>query len=455
MVSWSARHKLIYLSLGLATLFIVVSAVFFSWYYTPPTCFDGRKNGDENGVDCGGLCNLVCSSDTLNPIVLWQRVFKVSPGVYSAVAYIENPNVSSEARKASYTFSFFDAKGALLSKREGSVGIPANSRTAVFEGNISMVTGMPTRTVFAFKEPIVWQKTNRESPEIVVESSRLSKADSTPRVDAILSNRSLIDARNVQVVAVVSDEKGNALGASKTFVDKIPASSKTSIVFTWPEAFETEVGLCKRPIDVVLAIDRSGSMDDDSPNPPQPLTDVKDAALIFVDELSSEDRAGLVSFGTTATNPPDKGLTSDLNSLKDVIRNIKIILNGGQNTNIGDGILRAREELLSVGREEAGKFIVLLTDGIATHPERADDNAYPDTYAQFESSAAKRDGIEIFTIGLGNKVNSDFLKKVSSGDEYNFRALKREDLKVVYKDIANEICKKGPVVIEIIPFVDF
>jgi Mg-chelatase subunit ChlD len=454
MVSWSVRRKSAYTGVVLGILFILAGTVFGIWYYEPPTCFDRKHNGDETGVDCGGSCALLCSSEALDPIILWQRVFKVSTGVYNVVSYIENPNVTSESQKASYVFSLFDAKGSLLLKREGLTLIPANQRFAIFEGNIVLPTGIPTKAVFEFTQPLVWQKIKSEPAKILVEEGRLSKADSTPRVDAFLSNQSLIDARNVRAVVIVSDEKGNALGASQTFVERIPKSSEVPIVFTWPEPFEAEVGLCKRPVDVVLAIDRSGSMDDDGLNPPQPLTDVKDAALVFVDELSVDDRAGLVSFGTTATNPPDRAISADMNTLREVIRSIKIILNGGQNTNIGDGILKSREELLKNARDDAGKFIVLLTDGIPTHPQKSDDDLYPEKYAGFEANAAKRDGIEIFTIGLGNKVKKDFLKTLSSGEGYSFNVLTSSDLRNVYKEIANEICKKGPVVIEILPVVN-
>lgn len=455
MVSWSTKRKIAYLGITFSVIFVIIFSVFLTWYYESPTCFDGKKNGDETGLDCGGSCELLCASDSLSPIVLWQRTFKVSSGVYNALAYVENPNVRSEARRVSYAFSLFDSRGVLLAKREGVASVPANRKIAIFEGNINIKSGVPVRTVFAFQNNIVWQKPKNEPIKISVKNSNLSKADVSPRVDAVLSNESFIDARNVQAVVIVSDEKGNALGASKTFVDYIPKTSDVPIVFTWPEPFDAEVGLCKRPVDVMLAIDRSGSMDDDSPNPPQPLTDVKDAALSFIDQLSSGDRAGLVSFGTSATNPPDKSITSDFESLKDGVRSISIVLNGGQNTNIGDGILRAREEL---GRNSqydgVGKFIVLLTDGIATHPQNSNDDLYPEKYAEFEAGAAKRDKVDIFTIGLGNKVNVDFLKRISSGEDYSFTVLKSTDLKAIYANIASEICKKGPVVIEIIPIVE-
>ncbi|MFM2357774.1 MAG: hypothetical protein RJA61_511 [Candidatus Parcubacteria bacterium] len=454
MLSWSTRRKIIYLSIVLGTLFTIVLSIFLVWYYEPPTCFDRKENSDETGVDCGGSCALICASEALDPLVLWQRIFRVSDGVYSAVAYIQNPNATSFVSRGEYSFTVFDEKGKVLILKQGSVRILPNKKFAVFEGNL-VLSAPPSRVVFEFKKPLVWQKQIAVVPEISVKNARLSRAESSPRIDAVLENKSLADIRNVEAVVIVSDENGNALGASKTFIDRIAKDSESSIVFTWPEAFEADVGLCKRPVNAILVIDRSGSMDDDKINPPQPLTDVKDSALLFVDELGVDDKVGLVSFGTTATNPPDMSLTSDFETLKGAIKNISIVLQGGQNTNIGDGILRAKEELFSTRHtEDSARVIVLLTDGIATHPQKPEDEFYPEKYAEFEAAASKRQDVDVFTIGLGNKVNTAFLQRISSGEGYAFIAPTTENLGEVYKTIANEICKKGPVVIEIIPLIE-
>src|SRR5574343_394328 len=104
MVSWSSRRKIIFLSIlgGFVALLVAVPA-FFLWHETP-TCFDSKQNGDEAGVDCGGSCRLLCSFDAISPNVLWTRSFRVAPGVYSAVAYVENHNITSSAVAVPYVF---------------------------------------------------------------------------------------------------------------------------------------------------------------------------------------------------------------------------------------------------------------------------------------------------------------------------------------------------------------
>ena len=88
------------------------------------------------------------------------------------------------------------------------------------------------------------------------------------------------------------------------------------------------------PVDVMLVIDRSGSMYG------QPLIDEKIAAKGFVDRMNmAADLVGLVSFESAATL--DQPLTHDSNSVKLAIDALDI----GGGTNAADGINFAQAEL--------------------------------------------------------------------------------------------------------------
>jgi hypothetical protein len=87
---------------------------------------------------------------------------------------------------------------------------------------------------------------------------------------------------------------------------------------------------------------------------------------------------------------------------------------------------------------------------VATDPEKSDDKKYPENYAIEKSTLAKQAGIQIFTIGLGNNINANFLKLLASAPENYFSAPTTADLQSIYSKIANAICKKSPKIIEII-----
>ena len=52
-------------------------------------------NQNEQGIDCGGVCQLVCSANIKPLIPLWTRPVKISGDVYSVVSYIENQNIGN------------------------------------------------------------------------------------------------------------------------------------------------------------------------------------------------------------------------------------------------------------------------------------------------------------------------------------------------------------------------
>lgn len=452
-MSWATRRKLEYLGIIIICTLLFLVLPFFLFVYEAPTCFDGQRNGNETGVDCGGSCRLLCSAEILEPFTRWDpRIFEVTPGVYSVLAYIENPNASAEVRNTPYIFRLYDAEGMLVMEREGRTFIPKGKTFAIYDGNFTTGERVPVRATFEFPEPLVWTRSAVPDPDISVTNKALLDEDTSPRVEARVENRSSERIVNLELVAIIFDGSGNAIGSSRTFVDELPAWQSTNLVFTWPVPFLTEEVACSAPIDVALVIDRSGSMASLGNSPPQPLTDVKEAAVFFTNELREGDQGALVSFAGTASSPIDSPLTPDLSLLQSAIESIAIHSAGVQHTNIGDGLLKAFEELTSENaRAESEKAIVLLTDGVATMPTSNERNDYPDFYAREVAEGAREAGINIFTIGLGKDVNADFLRGIASSTSEFYSAPSTEELTGIYENIATKLCTKRPAVIEIIP----
>src|SRR3989344_3779712 len=143
MASWATKRRFMYGGGVILVLTLVVGIVFWSIVYSAPTCSDGVRNGEEKGVDCGGACQRICTSDALNPIVLWSKVFNISGDVYSLVAYVENPNINSKNRRAKYQFKVYDTDNKLITvidnlyKRTSQDFVFTWQKA--FEGNISVI----------------------------------------------------------------------------------------------------------------------------------------------------------------------------------------------------------------------------------------------------------------------------------------------------------------------------
>lgn len=447
MNQWSIRRKRIILSIIVFILIFLVGLPIFFLFYQAPTCQDLVRNGDETGVDCGGSCQLLCTAESL-PLILKgdPQVLRVRENTFEVVALIENPNTSGDVYRAGYVIKLYDALSAVPVKiLEGETYVPKNANFVLFEGPFSLAEGtVPTRAILEWKEQsLIWRQNTLSVPELRAGDLKFSREDISPRLDVNIENRSLENVSNVDLVAVISDRAGNIFAASKTFIDTLPAGAGASAVFTWPEPFKIKEDVCGYPVDVALVIDRSGSMDDLGVNPPQPLTDVKNNALYFVSQLGKNDRHALVSFANEASTPVDAALGVPLEIIQQAINGISIVTASGvQNTNIGAGILSAREELNSARhREAADKALVLLTDGVPTLPERVGVRDYPKTYALESAELAKTDQISIYTIGLGKDIDMNFLRMLATTTAEAYFVPSTKELNNIYKQIATKICK--------------
>lgn len=241
MSSWSQRRKSIYFLIFAGFLFGFIILPAYLIFYKPPTCFDGKQNGDEKGIDCGGSCAILCRSQYLDPNIIWTRVIEVKSGLYSALAYIENPNIDAGAESISYVFRIKDNDGVLIYERKGKTFIPPNKFFAVFEDGISTGEKIPTKTTFEFTSNALWENQKNKEAGITVLKKTISRENYLPRVDATLENKTLDPIYNIEAVAIVYGEDGNALGFSRTFIDKIDKEESQSITFTWPQPFDTNV----------------------------------------------------------------------------------------------------------------------------------------------------------------------------------------------------------------------
>jgi hypothetical protein len=240
-MSWASRRRSTYLGVVFIIIIAVFAGIFFLFFNKPPTCADGKQNGKELGIDCGGLCEKVCETQISDLALLWNRSFKVSNGIYNSVAYVENPNSNARVSEISYTFKLFDNENILVAERRGKTFISPNGITPIFEGNISTGQRVPVRTFFEFSEMPQWSQTADEDSPISVGEIVLSREDSSPRIDAVLSNSSIRDTSDIEVVVVVFDATGNAIATSATFIDRLSDRSSQDIVFTWPNKFDSSV----------------------------------------------------------------------------------------------------------------------------------------------------------------------------------------------------------------------
>ena len=160
-----------------------------------------------------------------------------------------------------------------------------------------------------------------------------------------------------------------------------------------PQKINREVMVETEGIDIVLALDVSGSMEAlDFRAGGRKLSRLAVAKRVVADfvEGRPHDRIGLVVFGEEAfTQVP---LTQDQAALLSFLDSIQIGMAGANRTAIGQAVAVSARQLAAL--EAPGKVVILLTDGsnnvVPLDPLKA-------------ASAAQALGVRIYTIGVGSE----------------------------------------------------
>jgi Ca-activated chloride channel family protein len=213
------------------------------------------------------------------------------------------------------------------------------------------------------------------------------------------------------------------------------------LALTRPQSKKSRHDISVEGIDIVLALDISGSMMamDFKPNR---IEAAKNLAMEFVDGRPN-DRIGLVIFSSEAfTQCP---LTTDHVVLKNLFQDIHTgMIEDG--TAIGDGLATAVNRLR--GSKAISKVIILLTDGVNNM-----GSIDPLTAAEI----AKLYGVRVYTVGIGTQgvapypvqtpfgvqitpmkvdIDEDLLRQIAKmTDGKYFRATNNTKLHQIYQEI--------------------
>ena len=202
-----------------------------------------------------------------------------------------------------------------------------------------------------------------------------------------LSEARAAGARSVDIPAI-------GLGALRLAI-----VSLVGLVMAQPMGSEQEVKLRHDGLDLVLALDSSGSMRaldaEDSAEPRTRLSLAKEVVARFASERVAEgDRVALIVFGDRAfTQSP---LSSDGELLAAALERVEAGM-AGESTALGDALALAVKRAgprRAPGDPLAGRVVVLLTDG------RSNAGNVPPEVAM---AIARARGVRVHTVGIGGQ----------------------------------------------------
>jgi VWFA-related protein len=209
--------------------------------------------------------------------------------------------------------------------------------------------------------------------------------EGTPSKDAL--------AYDVTAYVSVADSTGNPIKDLKPADFTVVEDSQKVEVLSAEPATDS-------PINLVLLLDTSGSM-----NGPA-ITAAKNAASNFIAGLNPEDRVALVTFDDTVKTIID--FTTDTRAARDELSLVDAVRGAG--TCLYDAAYQAVQMTAMV--PSGRRAVVLFTDGVDEKSSGGQCSLHnADDVIKLATEAGTR--TPIYTLGMGNKVDQNALKKLS------------------------------------------
>lgn len=237
--------QLIYSLFFLVVIGLITYGLFI-WIRVEATCFDGKLNGDETGIDCGGACKNICLDTLSNISVRSDGLIQVKDFDYDYVARINNPNLTHGSGKVEFEVDFKNSAGSVIGTVPGTLSILPGQTRFVLVSPVRLKEEATDAELIIKNEN--WIQVTEDLDLNIVsfedrrkEYSVLNEENVFSRVDGIIVNKSDFDFDLVQVVVVLFDDQGKMLAAGTTNIRTFLSKTESFYQVNWFEPFEGEV----------------------------------------------------------------------------------------------------------------------------------------------------------------------------------------------------------------------
>ena len=181
--------------------------------------------------------------------------------------------------------------------------------------------------------------------------------------------------------------------------------------------FELQRGTPRTPANIAIVLDKSGSMQGEK------MARAREAAILAVSKLNSEDIAAIVSYDNVVRVDMPATRVSD----KDEFRRRINAIEASGNTALFAGVSKGAHEVRKFLDRNRVNRVVLLSDGLA--------NVGPSSPSELGrlGAALAREGISVSTVGLGLGYNEDLMTQLAGMSDGNHAfAENAEDLARIF-----------------------
>jgi hypothetical protein len=230
-----------------------LTALFFGFVYTAPTCTDGKQNQNETGIDCGGVCSQYCIADLASAPLSFEEVVLVpyTENSSDAVARIVNPNGRAALKSANYTFTVYNGSGEVTATQKGELSLLPKEEKTILALGLSALEGSKIELTITNEEWIAFTDYD-SAPNIIINRQQfrlLSGEAAYAEATGLVSNKSPYDMRALTVNVVLRDAMGKVISVNKTTMNTLQSGEERDFRLIWPRAFSGEVAKTEMTYD--------------------------------------------------------------------------------------------------------------------------------------------------------------------------------------------------------------
>lgn len=359
-----------------------------------------------------------------------------------------DPGPARSAQSASGGFHAIGGGAAAAGSRLNGVPSSAPPPPMAVGGHMDYMRARPQAQIAAPKTKLASVRVPEDAakavynPNVYVTSTYLGGSGERDRVEKLVREGVLVDGKRVKLEAFSRNYAQAFTIPTKQALSLAVDTERSRIIQSGDHTF-LQVGLQAQkgeaprrpPLNVVLVIDRSGSMGSEGK-----MEQAKLAAARMVDGLTGHDSFALVAFDDSANLLVPSEPVQDRAALR---RQIESLAPGG-GTNIYDGLEIAYREVTKHATADTVNRVLLLSDGDVTAGTQD-----PAAFRTLAGENAARD-IQTTTIGLGVQYNEELMLGLAQEGRGNYHFIKdAADAKAVFAKEMDELTHSVAVAVRL------
>lgn len=226
------KKQLLIGSIFFAVIFAIGGGI---WWLSlaEPSCSDGIQNRGEEGVDCGGPCELCLELGEIQ--ILEEAVIPIGERNYALLTKIRNPNFEYGLKGFDYQVKLFKDTEEIGTKEGSSYLLPKETKylTSIFS-NEEII---PTRVEFVFSDGEWSYFKDFEQLKLLIFDKKYEVllpgeagfAASTGR----LVNRTNYDFKEIRIKVVLYNEFNKPIGVNYTTLEAVLSGEERAFKMLW------------------------------------------------------------------------------------------------------------------------------------------------------------------------------------------------------------------------------